>query len=59
MRSGNPPMRKENIDASSGARTQHDKDYDTIVFAGYAPHGVAVLVVTATDKESLRDPKVR
>lgn len=43
-------MPKEKIEnAIKHASGQDQKDYDVLVYEGYAPHGIAVLVETATD----------
>tara|TARA_B110000971_G_scaffold102273_1_gene105175 strand:- start:126 stop:857 length:732 start_codon:yes stop_codon:yes gene_type:complete len=43
-------MPKENVERAIKKATSKDQaDYKTIVYEGYAPHGIAVLVETATD----------
>lgn len=43
-------MPKDKVDAAiKRASGQDQKDYETIVYEGYAPHGVPVIVETATD----------
>jgi YebC/PmpR family DNA-binding regulatory protein len=43
-------MPKENVERAIKKATSMDQaDYKTIVYEGYAPHGIAVLVETATD----------
>lgn len=43
-------MPKDKVDvAIKRASGQDQKDYETIVYEGYAPHGVPVIVETATD----------
>lgn len=53
-------MPKDKIDgAIKRASGQDQKDYETIVYEGYAPHGIAVLVVTATDNPQRTVANVR
>ncbi len=53
-------MPKEKIDgAIKRASGQDEKNYETIVYEGYAPHGIAVLVVTATDNPQRTVANVR
>ncbi|MFO0711805.1 MAG: YebC/PmpR family DNA-binding transcriptional regulator [Sandaracinus sp.] len=53
-------MPKEKVDAAiKRAAGQDQKDYETIVYEGYAPHGIAVLVVTATDNPQRTVANVR
>ncbi|HCY25088.1 MAG TPA: YebC/PmpR family DNA-binding transcriptional regulator [Cryomorphaceae bacterium] len=43
-------MPKENVERAIKKATSKDQaDYKTIIYEGYAPHGIAVLVETATD----------
>jgi YebC/PmpR family DNA-binding regulatory protein len=43
-------MPKDKIDAAiKRASGQDAKDYEVVIYEGYAPHGIAVLVETATD----------
>jgi YebC/PmpR family DNA-binding regulatory protein len=43
-------MPKDRVDAAiKRAISRDEKDYEEIVYEGYAPHGVAILVETATD----------
>lgn len=43
-------MPKDKVEAAIKRATSTDAtNYDTVVYEGYAPHGVAVLIVTATD----------
>lgn len=43
-------MPKDKVDAAiKRASGQDQKDYEVIVYEGYAPHGIAVIVETATD----------
>ena len=43
-------MPKDRVEAAIKRATSRDeKDYEEIVYEGYAPHGVAILVETATD----------
>ena len=47
-RAGNMP--KDKVDAAiKRASGQDQKDYEVVLYEGYAPHGIAVLVETATD----------
>src|SRR5207237_362588 len=43
-------MPKDKVEAAiKKASGQHDTQYDTVVYEGYAPHGIALMVETATD----------
>ncbi len=43
-------MPKDKVEAAIKRASSHDAaNYDTVVYEGYAPHGIAVLIVTATD----------
>ena len=43
-------MPKDKVDAAiKRAAGQDQKDYETIIYEGYGPHGIAVIVETATD----------
>ncbi|HVW13676.1 MAG TPA: YebC/PmpR family DNA-binding transcriptional regulator [Mucilaginibacter sp.] len=43
-------MPKDRVEAAIKRATSRDeKDYEEVVYEGYAPHGVAILVETATD----------
>ncbi len=47
-RSGNMP--KDKVEAAiKRASGQDQRDYEVVLYEGYAPHGIAVLVETATD----------
>jgi YebC/PmpR family DNA-binding regulatory protein len=53
-------MPKDKIEAAiKRASGQDQKDYETVVYEGYAPHAVAVLVVTATDNPQRTVANVR
>ncbi len=53
-------MPKDKIEAAiKRASGQDQRDYETVVYEGYAPHGVAVLVVTATDNPQRTVANVR
>ena len=53
-------MPKEKVDSAiKRASGQDQKEYETIVYEGYAPHGIAVLVVTATDNPQRTVANVR
>jgi len=57
-RAGNMP--KDKIDAAiKRASGQDQKAYDVVVYEGYAPHGIAVLVETATDNVTRTVANVR
>src|SRR5574342_345066 len=43
-------MPKDKVEAAiKRASGQDQKDYETVLYEGYGPHGIAVLVETATD----------
>lgn len=53
-------MPKENIErAIKRASDKSQGDYKTVLFEGYAPHGIAVLVETATDNNNRTVANVR
>ena len=53
-------MPKDKIDgAIKRAAGQDTKDYEIVVYEGYAPHGIAVLVETATDNVTRTVANVR
>ena len=53
-------MPKDKIEAAiKKASGQTDTSYDTVVYEGYAPHGVAILVETATDNVTRTIANVR
>ena len=53
-------MPKENVERAIKKATSKDqKDYKEIVYEGYAPHGIAVLVETATDNHMRTVANVR
>lgn len=53
-------MPKTNIDNAIKRATSKDAaDYDELVYEGYAPHGVAVIVETATDNSNRTVANVR
>jgi YebC/PmpR family DNA-binding regulatory protein len=53
-------MPKENIERAIVKATSKDQaDYKDIVYEGYAPHGIAVLVETATDNNTRTVANVR
>jgi YebC/PmpR family DNA-binding regulatory protein len=53
-------MPKEKIDAAiKKASGQSDTNYDIVLYEGYAPHGVALLVETATDNVTRTVANVR
>jgi YebC/PmpR family DNA-binding regulatory protein len=57
-RAGNMP--KDKVDAAIKRATGTDQtNYDTVVYEGYAPHGIAVLVETATDNVTRTVANVR
>lgn len=53
-------MPKENIERAIKKATEKDqKDYKELVYEGYAPHGIAVLVETATDNPTRTVANIR
>jgi YebC/PmpR family DNA-binding regulatory protein len=53
-------MPKDKIDAAiAKASGQGAADYDTVIYEGYAPHGIAILVETATDNVTRTVANVR
>jgi len=53
-------MPKENIErAIKKASDKDTADYKTVLFEGYAPHGIAVLIETATDNNQRTVANVR
>ncbi len=53
-------MPKDRVEAAiKRASSKDDKDYEEIVYEGYAPHGVAVLIETATDNTNRTVANVR
>ncbi|WP_372751363.1 YebC/PmpR family DNA-binding transcriptional regulator [Labilibaculum sp.] len=53
-------MPKENVERAIKKATSKDqKDYKEIVYEGYAPHGIAILVETATDNHTRTVADVR
>lgn len=53
-------MPKENIERAIKKATEKDqKDYKEVIYEGYAPHGIAVLVETATDNPTRTVANVR
>jgi YebC/PmpR family DNA-binding regulatory protein len=53
-------MPKDKIDgAIAKASGQGAADYDTVIYEGYAPHGIAILVETATDNVTRTVANVR
>jgi YebC/PmpR family DNA-binding regulatory protein len=53
-------MPKEKIDSAiKRARGQDVKDYEEIVYEGYGPHGIALVVMTATDNPQRTVANVR
>lgn len=53
-------MPKDRVEAAIKRATNRDeKDYEELVYEGYAPHGVAVLVETATDNTNRTVANVR
>jgi YebC/PmpR family DNA-binding regulatory protein len=53
-------MPKDRVEAAIKRATGKDKaDYEEIVYEGYAPHGVAVMVETATDNPTRTVANVR
>lgn len=53
-------MPKANVEAAiKRATSKEEKDYEEIVYEGYAPHGVAIVVETATDNPTRTVANVR
>jgi YebC/PmpR family DNA-binding regulatory protein len=53
-------MPKDRVEAAiKRASSKEEKDYEELVYEGYAPHGVAVLVETATDNTNRTVANVR
>ena len=53
-------MPKENIErAIKKASDKDTADYKEVLFEGYAPHGIAILVETATDNNNRTVANVR
>jgi len=53
-------MPKENVErAIKRATTKEQEDYKEIVYEGYAPHGIAVLIETATDNPTRTVSNIR
>ena len=53
-------MPKDNIErAIKRASSKDQEDYKQVVFEGYAPHGIAILVETATDNNTRTVANVR
>ncbi|MCJ8212022.1 YebC/PmpR family DNA-binding transcriptional regulator [Mucilaginibacter sp. RS28] len=53
-------MPKDRVEAAiKRASSKDEKDYEEIVYEGYAPHGVAILVETATDNTNRTVANVR
>lgn len=53
-------MPKANIDAAIQRATNKDmKDFEEVVYEGYAPHGIAVVIETATDNPTRTVANIR
>jgi YebC/PmpR family DNA-binding regulatory protein len=53
-------MPKDRVEAAiKRASSKEEKDYEEVVYEGYAPHGVAVLIETATDNTNRTVANVR
>ncbi len=53
-------MPKDRVDAAiKRASGKDEKDYQEVVYEGYGPHGVAIVVETATDNPTRTAPNVR
>src|SRR3569833_3333164 len=53
-------MPKDRVEAAiKRASSRDEKDYEELVYEGYAPHGVAILVETATDNTNRTVANVR
>lgn len=56
----NANMPKENVErAIKKASSKEQSDYKEVIYEGYAPHGIAVLVETATDNSTRTVANVR
>lgn len=53
-------MPKDRVEAAiKRASSKEDKDYQEVIYEGYAPHGVPVLVLTATDNPTRTVANIR
>ncbi len=53
-------MPKDRVDAAiKRASSKEEKDYQEVIYEGYAPHGVPVLVLTATDNPTRTVANIR
>ena len=53
-------MPKDRVDAAiKRASSREEKDYQEVVYEGYGPHGIAIVVETATDNPTRTVSKVR
>lgn len=53
-------MPKDRVEAAiKRASSKEEKDYEEVVYEGYAPHGVAVLIETATDNTNRTVANIR
>lgn len=53
-------MPKDRVDAAiKRASSREEKDYQEVVYEGYAPHGVAIVIETATDNPTRTVANVR
>jgi YebC/PmpR family DNA-binding regulatory protein len=53
-------MPKDNVERAIKRATSKDQaDYKEVIFEGYAPHGIAILVETATDNNTRTVANVR
>ena len=53
-------MPKDRVDAAiKRASSKEEKDYQEVIYEGYAPHGIPVLVLTATDNPTRTVANVR
>jgi transcriptional/translational regulatory protein YebC/TACO1 len=52
-------MPKENVERHKKATDKDTANYKEVLFEGYAPHGIAILVETATDNNNRTVANVR
>ena len=58
-RSVNMPKDKIQNAVDRASKSNEGEDYKEVIYEGYGPHGVAILVVTATDNTTRTFPNVR
>lgn len=53
-------MPKDRVEAAiKRASSKEEKDYEEVIYEGYAPHGIPVLVITATDNPTRTVANIR